>query len=517
MRLSTKLILIAGALFLIIGASGGGSLYKQWSLKASVDALRDDRGHQLVHGLKQIDALYQKDIAEGTLSSEGLITARRDQVAALLKALSGDGEHLKVIHAGLPPYLERAARLAQLNADQEFDEIGEATAAFNDARAPLLKALSGLEAQIKQRERQRLDQIITDTDEIMYFTLSASGVSAAMILLVALLFFKRVSVPLERAAAQLSRAAETGDLTARLEIRGQDEIGALAASYNRFMAQMSDALRALSATGQQIEGASGALRGSATQLTGEGDGLMTQTVAISAQLVTLAGEASGVAQDTQALSTGLNAVDQALHEMDAQAQEAAAASARAAGQIREALARLTALADAEREISEAIMSIQAVAYQTQLLALNATIEAATAGAAGRGFAVVADEVKALSKAVTIAAERIVKRNEEMRGLTAEVTRAIEDVEGVTQRLDQSNRGVAASMNAQGARLDEVNAGTRRAAQALERVQGEVGGAAEAARGVSEMTFTVSTDIAEAAAGLSTAARQLRQLIEGFRI
>ena len=81
---------------------------------------------------------------------------------------------------------------------------------------------------------------------------------------------------------------------------------------------------------------------------------------------------------------------------------------------------IQSLKEKSRGIGELVAAIGKIAEKTNLLALNAAIEAARAGEAGRGFAVVASEIRKLA--------------EQTRGISAEITRVLGEIQ---QSVDQA--------------------------------------------------------------------------------
>lgn len=83
------------------------------------------------------------------------------------------------------------------------------------------------------------------------------------------------------------------------------------------------------------------------------------------------------------------------------------ASARTArGAVERVAADVSAAADTLREVADAAADITKIALQTRLVAFNASVEAKRAGEAGRGFAVVADAVKDLAQKVEQSSKHI---------------------------------------------------------------------------------------------------------------
>lgn len=177
-------------------------------------------------------------------------------------------------------------------------------------------------------------------------------------------------------------AGENADLSMRLALRHNDEVGQTAQAFNRMMdtfegmvAQVRDSAEAIAASSRQI--ASG------------NENLSQRT---DQQSASLAETASSLEQITATVKQTADYADQAKDASGSVDQRA-----RSAGDVaKRTTAAMSAIREASEKITSIIKAIDDIAFQTNLLALNASVEAARAGEQGRGFAVVAQEVRKLA-------------------------------------------------------------------------------------------------------------------------
>lgn len=305
--------------------------------------------------------------------------------------------------------------------------------------------LDGIEAQVavvEAKVQERMQGVL----------LTIVGIAAVVLLVIAvagMLLANTILRPLNLMKANLDDiAAGEGDLTRRLTITSQDELGELAGSFNRFVDKIHGLVRQI------------------TEMTSQLTGLVNQ-VSDQAQRSDQAMERQR--HETDQVATAINQMSAAAQEVAKSAQNAAVAAQQTdeEGQaakrvVAGSIVKIHALVDDIRSSGVSLDSLQkdvssivsvlgvirSIAEQTNLLALNAAIEAARAGEAGRGFAVVADEVRALASRTQISTQ-------EIQGMIDRLQAGTQSAVEAMRRSSEAGDGTSAQANEAGASLDTM--------------------------------------------------------------
>jgi methyl-accepting chemotaxis protein len=328
--------------------------------------------------------------------------------------------------------------------------------------------------------------------------LSAILIGAGLLALVVALTLttalgRRLTAPLRQVSDGMQDIASgDGDLTQRLPVTSEDEVGVLAVQFNAFVEKLNGVLLDVRANSETLRVATGEISA------GNAD--------LSARTEQQAAALQETAASMEELTAAVKQNAESARHASSLAADASAVARRSNDVVERVVDTMSDISQSSSRIADITGIIEGIAFQTNILALNAAVESARAGEHGRGFAVVASEVRSLAQRSSSAAKEI------------------KDLIGAS--VDKIQQGSVLATEA-GRTMSEVT----HAVGQVTSIMGEIAAASdEQSRGIAQVNLAITQmddvtqqnaalveEAAAASRSLEDQGRQLNETVSAFRL
>ncbi|EJP86983.1 methyl-accepting chemotaxis protein [Bacillus cereus] len=391
------------------------------------------------------------------------------------------------------------------------------------------------QAKLREQSIEKIDQSSLRIEYVVFLSLVICIVTA---IILAWWFSGKLVKPIQQIDTKLKElASQEGDLTARLQVNSNDEIGAIATSFNKMLENLQHIINRVQKTSVEVQTASENMlekTNTSREATIRVQSSMSNLNS-SIQSQTSSMEESSTAMDDMAISV------QRIAESASSVAELAVATSEHANDgstvIQKSISQMTTIHEAVNSTSEvverlithtkyidtAVQSISNIAEQTNLLALNASIEAARAGEQGKGFAVVADEVRKLAEQSKTAAKDINQLLHQIQNDTETASSMMsqgrsEAFEGITvvREAGTSFTTIVEQVNKVSTQMQDISATAEEMAASAEEMNASLNNIASISNEVSSETAATAQSAAQKVIvmnEMTLTAKQMKQTVE----
>jgi len=432
-----------------------------------------------------------------TRAYENFEKASRDMDTLLTETralLVGDAPNAAAMDAIARLRSEQSGLQKQVREHVQGGEIDAAVALLNSKETPvwremrrgLLEIIKLQKEAIETKEKQMRVSAVQAQRISLAFTLIAVLVGLGIALAIVGNILRQLNL---LGSSIESLAAGESDLTARLQVQGNNELCRISSAFNQFVEGMQNMVKGIKDKADHLHQLAASLASTSSSLRGassEQSGAVNSTAAAVEEMsASIASVADSTVLVKEVSERSADYSDQGLARMN----QLGSAMQSVQGAVKGMASSVGEFLENTQSIVGATQHVKDIAEQINLLALNAAIEAARAGEQGRGFAVVADEVRKLAEKTAEYANQITKITSTLKTQSTQVETAIKQGESaleesarrsheVTEIVEQAHRAVLDARRG----IDEISSSMREQSLASSQISRNVERLADLAHG-----------------------------------
>ncbi|MEZ9198903.1 methyl-accepting chemotaxis protein [Shewanella sp. 10N.286.54.B9] len=360
-----------------------------------------------------------------------------------------------------------------------------------------------------------------NVNHALYSAVISSSVMLAIaisLLLGVLYLLYRPILSLKEMVTALSTG--NGDLTRRLTVNNDDDLGQISAGINRFIENLQSMMLEVLQSSTHIASSVERLK----LETESNSAILVAHTTETEQIVTAVEEMSATANDVARNGAETASFTQVTKNqtMDSKAVVAKATStvAQLVQEVENTSSNIEQIDKDTINITLVLKVIGEIADQTNLLALNAAIEAARAGEQGRGFAVVADEVRALAARTQASTAEIELTLNQLREASNAAMASMDATKNTCIKTAETTEVVAADLDAIGDSVNQINDLNTQIATAAEEQSSVSSEITRNMSAISEMASELAINgetSSNETVNLATANHQLELIVSQFKL
>ncbi|MDE1263512.1 methyl-accepting chemotaxis protein [Vibrio aestuarianus] len=364
-------------------------------------------------------------------------------------------------------------------------------------------------------------EVFADLTAVAQKMLFTTLIVAAIFIFMGIFLANSIANPIKQIAQRFTDLGKgDGDLSQRIEVKGNDEIAQLSTGFNGFIEKIHQSMKEVASTSHALQSAAESVSEKSNRTHNNSQEQRDQTIQVVAAINQMGATISEIASNAATAAETANQASGNTDEGRAVVNKAKDAISRLAADIENTGKVVEQLASTTQDIGSILDVIRDISDQTNLLALNAAIEAARAGEQGRGFAVVADEVRNLASRTASSTEEIQKMINQLQNDAKDAVTAMASGKVVTQEgVSASDEAVNVLVNISD-RIHDISDRNTQVATATEEqstVVHTINQNIEEINSINEVTTSTAEELAEASQELRDLSGRLDKMVGSFKL